>query len=72
MTWVEVRHSDFLACLLDPKQNHGISDVFLKGLLQSALRGEANQTVTPHRDRRMESEHGKSLPRVVKHRHFCA
>jgi len=47
LVWVDVRHSDFLAYLLDPKQNHGIGDVFLKALLQSVLQGEANQTVTP-------------------------
>jgi len=44
---VEVRHSDFLAYLMDPKQNHGLGDGFLKGFLQSVLRGAANQTVNP-------------------------
>lgn len=33
----EVRHSDFLAFLLNPQQNHGLGDVFLKRLLQQAL-----------------------------------
>ena len=33
----ETRHSDFLAFLLDPKQNHGLGDVFLKRLLQRAV-----------------------------------
>ena len=33
----EQRHSDFLAFLLDPKQNHGLGDVFLKRLLQRAV-----------------------------------
>ena len=33
----EVRHSDFLAFLLNPQQSHGLGDVFLKRLLQQAL-----------------------------------
>jgi hypothetical protein len=33
----EVRHSDFLAFLLDPNQSHGLGDAFLKRLLQRAL-----------------------------------
>ncbi len=34
---VEARHSDFLAFLLDPRQNHGLGDIFLKRLLQRAV-----------------------------------
>jgi hypothetical protein len=33
----EVRHSDFLAYLLDPRGNHGLRDAFAKRLLQKAL-----------------------------------
>src|SRR5216684_1999823 len=33
----ELRHSDFLAFLLNPQQNHGLGDVFLKKLLQKVL-----------------------------------
>lgn len=33
----ELRHSDFLAYLLDPQQNHGLEDAFIKKLLQRAL-----------------------------------
>ena len=33
----ELRHSDFLAFLLNPNQNHGLGDAFTKGLLQKAL-----------------------------------
>ena len=33
----EVRHSDFLAYLLDPTQNHGLGDEFARRLLQKAL-----------------------------------
>src|SRR6266568_8176005 len=35
--WQELRHSDFLAFLLDPQQNHGLGDAFLKRLLQKIL-----------------------------------
>jgi hypothetical protein len=35
----ELRHSDFLAFLLDPRQSHGLGDAFLKRLLQAALIG---------------------------------
>ncbi|MDP9358857.1 MAG: PD-(D/E)XK nuclease family protein [Chloroflexota bacterium] len=33
----EVRHSDFLAFLLDPSQSHGVGDAFVKRLLQRLL-----------------------------------
>jgi PD-(D/E)XK nuclease superfamily len=33
----ELRHSDFLAFLLDPRQNHSLEDIFVKQLLQKAL-----------------------------------
>lgn len=33
----ELRHSDFLAFLLDPSQNHGLGDVFLKRFLKRVL-----------------------------------
>jgi hypothetical protein len=39
LVWQEVKHSDFLAYLLDPQQNHGLGDIFLKSLLQSVLKG---------------------------------
>jgi hypothetical protein len=32
----EIRHSNFLAFLLDPQQKHGLGDVFLKRLIQRA------------------------------------
>ena len=47
LVWHEVRHSDFLAYLLDPQQNHGLTDRFLKAMLQSAVKGRANSSVTP-------------------------
>src|SRR5262245_46661972 len=34
----EIRHSHFLAMLLDPSGNHGLDDLFLKRLLMSAVR----------------------------------
>jgi hypothetical protein len=37
----ELRHSDFLAFLLDPRQPHGLGDRFLKRFLQCALHGVA-------------------------------
>jgi hypothetical protein len=33
----ELRHSDFLAFLLDPRQNHRLGDVFVRHLLQKIL-----------------------------------
>ena len=33
----ELRHSDFLAFLLDPRQNHRLGDLFLRRLLQKIL-----------------------------------
>jgi len=43
----EMRHSDFLAFLLDPNQNHGLGDDFLKRFLKQVLFGVPNQEVTP-------------------------
>jgi len=43
----EMRHSDFLAFLLDPYQNHGLSDAFLKRFLKRVLFGVSSQEVTP-------------------------
>jgi hypothetical protein len=36
---MEIRHSDFLAFLLNPSQKHGLGDLFLKRLLQKILAG---------------------------------
>lgn len=36
-TWQEGRHSDVLAFLLNPQQNHGLGDAFFKRLLQKAI-----------------------------------
>jgi hypothetical protein len=33
----ELRHSDFLSFLLDPRQSHGLGDSFLRRLLQRRL-----------------------------------
>jgi hypothetical protein len=45
---VELRHSDFLAFLLNPNQSHGLGDVFVKRLLQKALASSQNQApITP-------------------------
>jgi hypothetical protein len=48
LTRQEIRHSRFLAFLLDPKGAHGLGDLFFKRLLQSAVgkrrRGETGVT----------------------------
>ncbi len=41
MQWQELRHSAFLAFLLDPHQPHGLGDDFLKLVLQRALVGRS-------------------------------
>ncbi len=38
----ELRHSDFLAFLMDPKGSHGLGDVFVKRLLRGALGGSGD------------------------------
>ena len=37
----ELSHSNFLAYLLDPQQNHGLKDVFVKKLLQRVISAAA-------------------------------
>ncbi len=46
---VELRHSEFLAFLMDPQQNHGLGDRFVRLLLQAIMLGvdPANQAVRP-------------------------
>ena len=41
LVWQEVRHSTFLAFLLDPRASHGLGDAFTKRLLrvQSTISG---------------------------------
>jgi hypothetical protein len=41
----EVRHSDFLAYLLDPTQNHGLGDDFARRLLQKTLASANTQSL---------------------------
>ncbi len=43
----EVRHSNFLAYLFDPRQNHGLGSLFLKRFLQSAMAGDSQPGFTP-------------------------
>ncbi|MBA3791802.1 MAG: PD-(D/E)XK nuclease family protein, partial [Rubrobacter sp.] len=45
----EVRHSDFLAFLMRPREDHGMGDAFVKRLLQQALvqSSGASEPVTP-------------------------
>jgi hypothetical protein len=49
MTTQEIRHSNFLAFLLNPKQNHGLGNTFLKRFLQKALMegSSAKAPITP-------------------------
>jgi hypothetical protein len=45
---VELRHSDFLAFLLNPNQSHGLGEVFVKRMLQKALASAPEQSqITP-------------------------
>jgi len=41
----ELRHSDFLAFLLDPQRPHRLGDLFAKRLLQSAIRNKDNSAI---------------------------
>ena len=43
----ELRHSDFLSFLLDPAQNHGLGDVFLKRFLKRVLADASDSPVSP-------------------------
>ena len=44
----EVRHSEFLAFLLNPRQNHGLGDQFVKRLLQESIsQADYIQPITP-------------------------
>lgn len=38
----EIRHSNVLAWLLDPKENHGLRDVFIRKMLEYLLLNEDN------------------------------
>lgn len=49
VTRQELRHSDFLGFLLDPGQNHGLDDVFVRRLLQNILvkASHLNPSISP-------------------------
>ncbi len=40
----ELRHSDFLSYLMNPSQNHGLGDTFVKRLLQTVLSNHPKQS----------------------------
>jgi len=46
MEGMEIRHSAILAWLLDPIENHGFGDAFLRAFLAQALRGADNPALT--------------------------
>lgn len=43
----ELRHSDFLAFLLDPQQTHGLDDAFLRALLDTSVVDQSGMRVLP-------------------------
>jgi hypothetical protein len=47
MTQQEIRHSHFLAFLLNPAQNHGLGDAFLKQWLKNVLIEAEQPPVSP-------------------------
>jgi len=49
LVWQEIRHSAFLAFLLNPQESHSLSDAFAKRLLQEAVMSspDASAPVTP-------------------------
>ncbi len=46
MEGMEIRHSAILAWLLDPIENHGFGDAFLRAFLAQALRGAGSPVLT--------------------------
>jgi hypothetical protein len=52
----EVRHSAFLAFLLDPRKNHGLGDAFLKRFLKRSLKAEASFSYPGPNDFQVERE----------------
>ena len=36
----EIRHSNMLAWLMDPNENHGLGDAFLKGILRRLMEND--------------------------------
>lgn len=43
----EIKHSNFLAFLLDPNQKHPFGDVFVRSLLMQAARNSSDKTFSP-------------------------
>lgn len=41
MERMEIRHSNILGWLLDPRENHGLGDAFLRSFLSQAMRGQS-------------------------------
>jgi hypothetical protein len=64
----EVRHSDFLAFLLDPKGNHGFGDGFLRRFLKRSLKTELNYPGPGDFQIERETRHVDILVHNDKHR----
>ena len=47
LTRAEIRHSNFLAWLLDPNETHGMNDYFLKEFLKKAINLQFYETHRP-------------------------
>ena len=48
MEHMEIRHSFILRWLLDPKENHGLEDQFLKKFIEVAFRKHKENGLSPH------------------------
>ncbi len=61
----EIRHSNFLAWLLNPKENHGCGDKFLKQFLQEALGNNIGEVLPDTSDIVVETEYMTNAGRRI-------
>ena len=65
LTRTEIRHSNFLAWLLDPNETHGLMDYFLKAFLKNILRSNKKE-ITDISEKELELKSSESSNAMIK------
>ena len=65
LTRTEIRHSNFLAWLLDPNETHGLKDYFLKAFLKNILKSKKKEIVEIN-GKELDLKNSENLNEIIK------
>ena len=65
LTRTEIRHSNFLAWLLDPNETHGLKDYFLKEFLKNILKSKKNE-IAEINGKELELKNSENSDEIIK------